>query len=819
MESVRNAHSIQQLSELAGCLPAVSSTTAIKAYYESSDKLLLNAEAAHKVNHIDEEYMWLMRFVILIYERMPNHEQYNKTAEAQKLNRVYRGKSQHVLNRLEFLKGELVIFYETKARLIAAQAEERAHTTNPRAKPTTSEIPTESQLMARLSRLNQSSAPKATATIEAKPTVVEKPNQSAIETPQVLDFSIFETSPKADPSRSSSSKDPLDEIKLIPDVEIKDDRLDLSWLEDDPMFGSKNRKNLPEPVPKLPSPTPYPSILAMSSESDDKDKLPDWIAQTLKKPAPPPYKAVKIPEKGKEAVVMAPEPSKPATKYSVTTVTSEPEPVSRSPFSLPAYSEASSSSFSITQTIRGQQFDAEAMNRRLLDTTVGATCSDFIAAPLEPAIGLSGASPAPSAPLSSPQYVHHVQSPATKNVDSGGSSLSSSSKPPINASSVVQKAQFVPVIAGGAHAAAAHYLYQPSPNSQSRLPVMGNVPVVFRPNQLNMFDPSKVVMAVPGALPSALPSAFPGAFPVALPGSAVSSSGSSSPSPSPAPSPSPDSIQESERPPTYKKSNENRGSSASPSSKGSSSAKPAAPSYAAAIAKTSNSHSAARGAKSASTAVSSPRASAASSSPSTFAASAPSSAFPLMTNQRPGTAIVDNKLRKIEMDGDMFDKFMSNAHRNTARSIETCGILAGKYLAHKKLFRVTHLIIPKQTGTTDTCATTNEDEIFEYQIKHDLLTLGWIHTHPTQACFLSSVDLHTHCSYQSLFPEAVAVVIAPRDTPNFSFFHLSDSGFQIVQNCPLTGFHHHPERGLYQACSHVVLTWNSKKPCKVVDMR
>jgi STAM-binding protein len=190
-----------------------------------------------------------------------------------------------------------------------------------------------------------------------------------------------------------------------------------------------------------------------------------------------------------------------------------------------------------------------------------------------------------------------------------------------------------------------------------------------------------------------------------------------------------------------------------------------------------------------------------------------------MTNQRPGAAVEDLSLRKVEMDGDMFDKFMSAAHRNTIRSIETCGILAGKFLPNKGKFRVTHLIIPKQTGTTDTCATTNEDEIFEFQIKHDLLTLGWVHTHPTQACFLSSVDLHTHCSYQSLFPEAIAVVIAPRDNPNFSFFHLSKSGFNTVQNCPLKGFHHHPERGLYEACSHVVLSWNSKKPCKVVDMR
>ena len=35
-----------------------------------------------------------------------------------------------------------------------------------------------------------------------------------------------------------------------------------------------------------------------------------------------------------------------------------------------------------------------------------------------------------------------------------------------------------------------------------------------------------------------------------------------------------------------------------------------------------------------------------------------------------------------------------------------------------------------------------------------MMTLGWIHTHPSQSCFLSSVDLHTHCGYQSILDEA-----------------------------------------------------------------
>ena len=37
----------------------------------------------------------------------------------------------------------------------------------------------------------------------------------------------------------------------------------------------------------------------------------------------------------------------------------------------------------------------------------------------------------------------------------------------------------------------------------------------------------------------------------------------------------------------------------------------------------------------------------------------------------------------------------------------------------------------------------NEEEVFEVQFSQELYPMGWIHTHPTQTCFLSSVDVHT----------------------------------------------------------------------------
>lgn len=70
-------------------------------------------------------------------------------------------------------------------------------------------------------------------------------------------------------------------------------------------------------------------------------------------------------------------------------------------------------------------------------------------------------------------------------------------------------------------------------------------------------------------------------------------------------------------------------------------------------------------------------------------------------------------------------KFLMLANKNTAMNVETCGILAGK-LAQNKLI-ITHVIVPKQKGTSDSCTTMNEEDIFDIQDQQNLITLGWIH--------------------------------------------------------------------------------------------
>ncbi|XP_042070551.1 AMSH-like protease isoform X2 [Haplochromis burtoni] len=117
-------------------------------------------------------------------------------------------------------------------------------------------------------------------------------------------------------------------------------------------------------------------------------------------------------------------------------------------------------------------------------------------------------------------------------------------------------------------------------------------------------------------------------------------------------------------------------------------------------------------------------------------------------------------LRRVLIPKGLTQSFLSLARSNTARGIETCGVLCGQ-LTHNE-FTLTHVVVPKQTAGPDFCDMENVEELFSFQDEHHLLTLGWIHTHPTQTAFLSSVDLHTHCSYQLMLPEAVAIVCAPK---------------------------------------------------------
>ncbi|KAI9376285.1 hypothetical protein BJX61DRAFT_417443 [Aspergillus egyptiacus] len=154
-------------------------------------------------------------------------------------------------------------------------------------------------------------------------------------------------------------------------------------------------------------------------------------------------------------------------------------------------------------------------------------------------------------------------------------------------------------------------------------------------------------------------------------------------------------------------------------------------------------------------------------------------------------------LRTVFLPPQLRSHFLSIAAPNTRKNLETCGILCGTLISNA-LF-ISRLLIPEQISTSDTCETVNESAVFDYCDSEDLMVLGWIHTHPTQTCFMSSRDLHTHSGYQVMLPESIAIVCAPSQTPDWGVFRLTDPpGLKSVLSCTQTGlFHPHAEANLY----------------------
>jgi len=180
--------------------------------------------------------------------------------------------------------------------------------------------------------------------------------------------------------------------------------------------------------------------------------------------------------------------------------------------------------------------------------------------------------------------------------------------------------------------------------------------------------------------------------------------------------------------------------------------------------------------------------------------------------------VTDNMygLRTMLIPGEVALKFMNIALQNTLKSVETLALLCGT-MSHDS-FRITHLVVPKQTGTADSCDMMGEEDVFDVQDKYNLLTLGWIHTHPTQTAFLSSVDMHQHCSYQRLLPEAVAIVCSPKFKETGYFFLTPHHGLDIIGNCPERGFHpHQKEPPLFEDCPHVKV--DNSLTVTILDLR
>lgn len=174
-------------------------------------------------------------------------------------------------------------------------------------------------------------------------------------------------------------------------------------------------------------------------------------------------------------------------------------------------------------------------------------------------------------------------------------------------------------------------------------------------------------------------------------------------------------------------------------------------------------------------------------------------------------------LHPVLVPNNLVSTFLKLAEPNTLAKLETCGTLCGRLSPDGNKLVVSHLIISKQVVTQNSCTTTHEEELLECIESSGLIVLGWIHTHPSQTAFMSSLDLHCQLSYQLMLPEAIAIVCSPKFNEIDYFSLTPDYGLEFILQCQRTGFHEHSStRDLYTRCKHVVFF---DAPIEVRDLR
>eukprot|EP00092_Neocalanus_flemingeri_P005354 GFUD01005768.1.p1 GENE.GFUD01005768.1~~GFUD01005768.1.p1 ORF type:complete len:463 (-),score=149.38 GFUD01005768.1:183-1571(-) len=172
-------------------------------------------------------------------------------------------------------------------------------------------------------------------------------------------------------------------------------------------------------------------------------------------------------------------------------------------------------------------------------------------------------------------------------------------------------------------------------------------------------------------------------------------------------------------------------------------------------------------------------------------------------------------LRTVMVPSDLSEAFLAVAKSNSDRGVETLGTLGG-HLANNK-FIVSHLLIPRQEGKSDSCTMEGLEDVWDVHDKENIIFLGWVHTHPAYSVFLSSVDMHNQYEWQHMLPEALAIVCSIKDGV-VGNLRLTPAGMSEVGGCSLTNFHpHSKEPPLWEEASHVEVDWSQKVVLK--DLR
>ncbi|KAJ6559372.1 Mov34-domain-containing protein [Mycena vulgaris] len=178
------------------------------------------------------------------------------------------------------------------------------------------------------------------------------------------------------------------------------------------------------------------------------------------------------------------------------------------------------------------------------------------------------------------------------------------------------------------------------------------------------------------------------------------------------------------------------------------------------------------------------------------------------------------RLRTVVLPHATRARFLGIARANSARNLESWGLLLGG--SGKSRFVVETMLIPRQHGTSDTCTMDEEEGVLIFTEERGLIAIQWnisqIHTHPTQLCFMSSVDLHTHGSFQQMLPESCAR--QSRIPSTFGIFRLTDPpGLRTVLQCTAKqAFYLHPNVLIYTDADRGHVQMREAAP-EIVDLR
>lgn len=157
------------------------------------------------------------------------------------------------------------------------------------------------------------------------------------------------------------------------------------------------------------------------------------------------------------------------------------------------------------------------------------------------------------------------------------------------------------------------------------------------------------------------------------------------------------------------------------------------------------------------------------------------------------------RARHVEISVGLLELFESIAAENTAKSLNTLGILAGRVEAQQNgesssrserddssgIVRITALVIPAQTALPDRTSLRYEADVTDLLGKKSLVQMGFVQLCPNQSRLaLGSASASILARYQKKQPDAIGIVIAPRDPMRIQAFSLmEDYGLNYVLGC------------------------------------